>query len=624
MADVERAEKELSAGTSPFHKLGLAVTLFLRATLGFEKEIMEQALNKLAEAEEAATEHHRRAVRDPSTAHASAMYPTGAEYALCQAESQLMSAVVAVLNESLTESLRGFYRLRKAFYTLQELSQAEKKYLDGRGKEFASSQGSSSGVLTPTDGGSIDLSGDVEDLKLVDEKLNGSVAAEQLQGNVANSEAAASQADNDIDFRALTKDPIDIFIHSGLSMCFGLLQLLLSMIPPAFARLLSLFSFRGDRETGLRMLWSSTRFRHNINGAIAGLAVLGFHNGAVAFCDIHTKDALPEARLKGLLREMRQLYPKSKLWLLEEARMLGADQNLEKAVELIVQSDKSPLKQVEALGIFERSLNYMYLHRYEECAESFIECVSMNSWSHVLYYYIAGTGYLELYRSHETSDLEKAKTYAEKAVKYFREAPTHLGKKRLMGRQLPFDLYVARKITKWENRAKKMDCSLVDAVGVSPATEMAYFWSGLKRMDDQQLQTSLERLAWSENQPHWEEESADEKAILHVLKGTILRFLQRVPDAKSTLSDGAMKHTITDIKSCEHPDTWPLPVAHYEMAVCLWREAGGETGDKEKLKECSEYLSKVENWESFDLETRIGLKVTTARETLKRCGIGAP
>ena len=43
------------------------------------------------------------------------------------------------------------------------------------------------------------------------------------------------------------------------------------MIPPAFSRLLSLFSFRGDREAGLRMLWSATAYKSNINGGTQSL-----------------------------------------------------------------------------------------------------------------------------------------------------------------------------------------------------------------------------------------------------------------------------------------------------------------------------------------------------------------
>ena len=194
-------------------------------------------------------------------------------------------------------------------------------------------------------------------------------------GDEVAAESPAKAADEEIDFRTITSDPIDLFIHAGTALCFGLLQLMLSMVPPAFARLLSIFSFRGNRETGLRMLWSATRFKDNVNGAMAGLITLGFHNGAIAFCDILSKDALPEARLRALLAEMRESYPRSKLWLLEEARMLARDRKLETAVDIVANGPKSPLKQVEALGIFEMSLNFLYLHRYQDCAESFIKCV---------------------------------------------------------------------------------------------------------------------------------------------------------------------------------------------------------------------------------------------------------
>jgi len=474
--------------------------------LGFEKEVIEQASARLAEAEESASEHQRRAIRDPSTAHQSLIYPVGSEYALCHAESQLMSAVVAVLNESLTESLRGFYKLRKAFTTLHEISEAEKNYLRAQGKLGGQSRTSvaastasktdsdSSGVLTPEDDdlefvdaeeGTSEpnavaaeyqghLDDDFEKLELQDTLTGkeGVGSATRPSGATASSGTAARDAEDDVDFRAITSDPIDLFIHTGVSLCFGLLQLMLSMIPPAFGRLLSLFSFRGNREAGLRMLWNATKFKHNINGAMAGLITLGFHNGAIAFCDILTSDALPEQRLKNLLREMRQLYPKSKLWLLEEARMLAGQRRLEDAVATMSEGSASPLKQVEALRVFERSLNYIYLHRYEECAESFIKCVGLNNWSHGLYYYIAGACYVELYRTTKASDPKKAEQYAAKADEYLHTVPAHTGKKKFMARQLPFDTFVLRKIAKWEQRAKAQNCKFVDGIGVSPVIEM--------------------------------------------------------------------------------------------------------------------------------------------------------
>ena len=575
-----------------------------------------------------------------------------------------MSAVIAVLNESLTESLRGFYKLRKAFNTLHEIDQAEKTYIRRHG--ISESQSDSlntsstsrlsteehSGVLTPTSS-----SGDEDDdLEFVDaeDKVTEATLTEGYQGNLELPDVAAldlnktvgeklatdldesntlpigvSNASNtsfvepgeEVDFRTITTNPIDLFIHSGNGLCFGLLQLLLSMIPPAFGKLLALFSFRGDREAGLRMLWSATKFNRNINGAMAGLVTLGFHNAAIAFCDILAKDALPDARLRALLFEMRELYPKSKLWLLEEARILSRDRQLETAVDLLSKGPESSLKQIEALAMFETSLSLLYLHRYEECASSFIKVTTMNNWSHGMYYFIAGACYVEMYRLQKTKDPKKASEYASKAEGYLHEVPLHTGRKRFMARQLPFDVFVSRKIAKWDARSKARGCSFIDAIGISPAVEMTYFWSGFRRMRPDQIQVCLDRLSWSEDRtlnPQWPNEPPDEKAVLGLLRAACQRFLPQVETAQKTLQDEVFSHDLHQLKACEHADTWPLPTAHYENAVCYWNRAGGEDGDKALLQKCSDELTKVENWESFELEARIGLKVRTARETLKR------
>ena len=565
-----------------------------------------------------------------------------------------MSAVVAVLNESVTESLRGFYKLRKAYVTLNEIHEAEKQYLRAQGKGYATSVAStatSTGTNTPAQSSALatpdESDSDDDDFVDAEEKYGDSEKTNvQLDPRFANlnlhDKPKASQrtpttqtmptstpvADADsIDFSTITHDPIDLFIHSGTALCFGLLQLLLSIVPPAFSTLLSILSFRGDREAGIRMLWSATKFKRNVNGAMAGLIVLGFHNGAIAFCDILDKDALPEARLKSLLGEMRQLYPKSKLWLLEEARILGRERRLEDSVELGLSAPASPLRQVEALALFERSLNYMFMHRYEDCAKCFIECVGKNNWSHGLYYYIAGACYVELYRTHKVSDPAKASEYARIAEQHLREAPAHAGKKKFMARQLPFDTFVIRKIAKWEQRAKTMDCNFVDAVGVSPVEEMVYFWSGYTRMNADQLRESHARLLWSQDvrlNPRWEQEAVDEKALQACLVGTCLRFMGQEAEAKGMLTSGALSHELAQLKLCDHADSWVLPVAHYERAVCLWQEAGGQDGDRTVLERCSDEIAKVEKWESYDLDARIGMKVATARLTLRKCGVGPP
>lgn len=344
------------------------------------------ASERLAEAENSAYSDEQRARNNPHAPNAfhSQIYAPGTEFALCQTMAQLMSAVVGVLNESLTESVKGFYKLRKAFLTLDAILQMEENFIRAKRSGAATSTPSSrksnessrhlasnKNHIDPGLGG-----GHVPaDAKLSHKLTDLDISKELGDANSSTGNMLNVNPDSD-----LFKNPIDVFIHSGANFCFGILLLLISMVPPAFSKLLSIIGFHGDKQRGLRMLWQASKF-HNLIGAISAFAVLGYYNGFVRYCDI-MPDATPEdadvegypqARLESLLADMRKRFPKSQLWMLEESRMEGANKNLERALERLCGKSSSPLKQVEALRVFERSLNAMYLHKYELCAESFLE-----------------------------------------------------------------------------------------------------------------------------------------------------------------------------------------------------------------------------------------------------------
>lgn len=621
-----------------------------------------------------------------------------------------MSAVVGVLNESLTESIRGFYKLRKAFVTLDGILEAENKYMRGISKQSldsrrsvdssrstssarlngavpggfgvepvgakkqekpisdviqqngvkaaAKSTATANGQTTPeedeedefydadevhnekfkteTYAGHIEIEGLTNDLaksSLDEERRTGSQELPPLKALSSSHKGLDHDPDSDI-----FSNPIDVFIHSGANLCFGLLLVMLSMVPPAFSKLLYIIGFHGDRDRGLRLLWQASKF-HNINGAFAGLTLLGYYHGVVGFADIlpeptftTTSDnsiqqdvrGYPKERCDTLLKEMRKRHPKSQLWLLEEARMEAMNRHLSTALSILESSSKtkSPLKQVVALNMFEKSLNSMYIHNYTLCAESFLNCVSLNNWSHGLYYYIAGAAYVEMYRQSTASgksDQEK-KTYAEKATEYLQLAPKHAGKKKFMARQLPFDVFVTRKVQKWEQRAREWDVPFIDAVGVSPLEEMIYFWGGYRRMDRSQLQTSLDNLKWSESRHNgtWVKEEKDEKAVLALLRAVTLRNLEQWDEAVSVLKEGVLSVEKGDLKGGLRDD-WTSPCAHYEMGVGCWmrRKEGGKK-EEEWVKECGEWVDKAAKWEGYELDARVGLKIATAEDTLKK------
>ncbi|PYH90316.1 mitochondrial outer membrane protein Iml2 [Aspergillus ellipticus CBS 707.79] len=639
--DVDGAEDGLSEGISSFHNLGRGVVAFIRATLGFEQEIMRQASERLNAAETSAANDQQRAQHNshaPNSYH-SQIYAPGTEFALCQAMAQLMSAVVGVLNESLTESIKGFYKLRKAYITLDAILKMEQKFM--LQAQTSGSSTSTESLARPSgQAGSRSVpASPVKASGLAKELSDLSIATESEASTAKSSDMLSHDPESDI-----FKNQIDVFIHSGANFCFGILLLLISMVPPAFSKLLGIIGFHGDKERGLRMLWQASKF-HNLIGALSAFAILGYSNGFVRYCDIMTDpvsaddvQGYPQERLEALLALMRKRFPKSQLWLLEESRMNGANKKLDVALDLLCGEDRSPLKQVEALRVFERSLNAMYLHRYELCAESFIECVDLNSWSRSLYYYIAGSSHLSLYRSVAQSDPTAAAAHAEKATEYLRMAPPLAGKKKFMARQLPFDVFVSRKIAKWEARAKEWKVPLVDAVGVDPIEEMIFFWNGHSRMTQAQLEESMTKLAWSESEANktWAREGVEEKAILHILRAAVLRSMRRHEEAKEMIRKSIFSQDKSQFTG-HLKDDWIYPVAHFEMAANLWMERAtycavhgpaeastkpegdSDAGlERRQVRECKEHLEKAAKWESYELDARVGLKVTAALEAVSK------
>src|SRR5271156_769553 len=145
--DLEGAEKGLEQGNSAFHQLCRGIISFVKAALGFEQDVMREASSQLSAAETSAYNDLVRAQKD-TCSFQSNIYDKGSEFALCQAEAQIMSAVVGLLNESLTESIRGFYKLRKAYMALEGLIQMETTFLKVGGvHSLASSRQESSESL---------------------------------------------------------------------------------------------------------------------------------------------------------------------------------------------------------------------------------------------------------------------------------------------------------------------------------------------------------------------------------------------------------------------------------------------------------------------------------------------
>lgn len=618
--DIEGAEVQLRArkDSSSFHQLGLGIAVFMRSILGFEKDIMAEASSRLAECEARALSDMKKAqkqteatggwfrggsaggaAQDPGKG--CELYPPGTEFQLLNAEAQLMGAIISVMHESLTEGIKGFYKLRKAFIALDAIMAAEAKVLGQQGNgaaivppvskkpegvdgeqnaesdsdlEFVDAPEDAEGLQTPvtytghlsrTDSKSAPdstLERPMEDLSLDKETASSLPGTRSESPNtlrpLTSSPPRSLGAGPD---SSLFTNPVDAFVHSGTNMCFGILLLIISMVPPAFSKLLYIIGFKGDRERGVQMLWQSTKFK-NVNGGVAGLMLLAYYNGLLAFADILPSEAdareladeneivgYPKEQCIALLRSMRAQYPDSRMWKVEEARVLANDRRLAEALATLQANTDSKMRQVTALNTFELSVNSLFMMQWQTMQEGFLRCLELNDWSHALYYYFVGAANLEMYRDDiaalhrpDVDDREKAtleadaRRHKDTAEKYFRKAPAAAGRKKFMARQMPFETFALRKVAKWEARAKEWKVDLADAVGVSPGQEMTYLWNGSKRMGLETMEKALPVLSWdrctaSAEVVHKMKAIPDEAAIKAVAEAALLQNLGRYEEA---------------------------------------------------------------------------------------------
>jgi hypothetical protein len=498
--NMEAADGILKEYNSSYHLLGRGISSFIAAMLGVEKELLKDAAATLHVAENKAWEDMRKAQTEP-TAYRSTIYPPGTEYLLCYAIAQLTSAITAVLSGSVTHAISGFYKLRKAYLTLDGIMEVESKYF----KHTATSTGRTSSIASmmdtihrmkthesvstrPGSRSTTRVSNEVDTEKIYLPTNHGPTPLDNSLDGVEHTPDSSIPLFTRARSNVLEMDPAtlgitshtDVFIHSGTRLCYGILLVVFSMIEnPVFNKILYIVGFKGDRERGTRYLWQASRF-DNFCSAISGISLLGYYNGLVGLCDILPTDpggeddlsGYPKVRCESLLADMVVRYPSSKLWKLEEARMLSYNRNLPAALSILTENSNGNMKQIAMINTFEKSLVMMFIHDYENCAKSWIECAAVSNWSPCLYVYMAGSAYLELYRNLRESDPAAAEGYKKKATEYIRKGPPLAGRQKVMSKQLPFDVYITRKVQKWEEKAKSWGVDLVDAIGTSPCAEM--------------------------------------------------------------------------------------------------------------------------------------------------------
>lgn len=660
--------------------LANGVIHFLEATLGFEPEVMRKAGEVLGRAETLSSRDRTKYQR--IQLRSSRNFPPGTEYAVANAEATLLHALVMLLSESMIESAKALLKLRRAYQLLDELLLLIREY--ERRKNLNGPVNASSVSVDSTVSGStfsdipFSLSEDMlQDAKLIGiaadvakmrtSRLNGShigntPAGDRLRASVGLDSERVQEVDGAVVNSEL--GTIDEYIISGTNLCFGILQLVLSLLPPAVGKVLSVAGFRGSRENGLKMIWASVQGR-NIHGCIGLLGLLVFYDGPFQFTDadfdipdsfatsnslaknlsndkglslekvrslkiMRTQSAAfqgtgkptllhPGKKLDDALLYARALFPNSALWLSQEARMLAARGRLEESLEMMDSIERDvKMVQVEALLVFDRVMVLMFLHRYERAAKEIPRLIELNAWSPGLYTYIAGSCYLELYRMCKLGlvDEETAKRcdeFAEKANRLMMKVP---GLVKKAGKNMPFDNFLLRKHAENMKNMKKYGVSFVDAVGTSPTHELMYFWNGYNRMHEADLKLGQTLLDYTISPQAQFKEEENHGLARKLLQSITLRRLGAIEQGMELLDD-VLQHVIV-IQGSTHKyirhteDPWLYPTAMYEKALFIWKLEGVEGLDQSR-----DWLAYSQAYaDDYELSTRVSMKIKAASDRL--------
>lgn len=290
--------------------LARGVIEFLEATLGFEAEEMKKASATLAKAEQLSLKSRQNAQK--LNVQSSSLYPPGTVYAVTYTESCLLHALLMLFSESMMEAAKALLKLRKAYSMLQEIFEAIKKAEktqrltiteDPNESQTSFSSGESSFKsadipyrLSPEEQDNRDLLEYAEKVhqmrmkRLCGAHIGNSPAINRLRDELGL-DAMRNLPQEEIkefthifDDLDVTQATIDEFIHSGVNLCFGILQVVLSLIPPAIGAVLSIVGFHGSRDEGLRLVWRATRQR-NVHGCIGLLGLMFYYDGPFQFTD---------------------------------------------------------------------------------------------------------------------------------------------------------------------------------------------------------------------------------------------------------------------------------------------------------------------------------------------------
>ncbi|GAB1521673.1 Mitochondrial outer membrane protein iml2 [Rhizoctonia solani] len=654
--DVEGAKKLFGEGDSPFHLLGLGVVDFLKAALGMEEDLMPGAVKSLTDAE-AGSKAAAKATR-LAKGNAPSKYPIGMEHEICQADATVLLGLTQALSESYMGYLQCMYSLNSAHGKFSKMY--KQVFPHGLGSYGTPAQTPSvsrkpstanvavsvpvSGTQTPASGTSSAAS------SIVNGKTGASTPVipvskpsggflSRLTSKVTQSTPSLTPGPSDNGV-LVPEGPIEELIVAGAAFGYGLFNLVFSLLPNKVKKVVGFLGYQSDRRLGLEALHVAAGVENDVHSAFAainisfsahflpylGSLVLMTYNGVVLLLAGWQADEERIVRqYRDMLISVECKYPHGSLWILNRAKLERMTGNPDKAIEILREglspSRAMKFQQADALLMFELSWTLLADRQYEDAAESFLKIISMNSWSHATYTYIAAGCYLSIAKNKPE--------YKAKARSLLDSIPKLLERKKIGGKDLPTEVFIQKKIDFYKRKHVRRagpgtENDYIDSIAISPAE----VWNTHCRITPTIAQAHIENLVvlsppvitGSTSAPAAENpelDTVDELVVRDLLLGILYRAA-----GDYTLSRKYLE--AVPLRENEVEGKWTAQVAKFELAVLDLRQVAHEpTSARDKwqaaLKAANGHLDQAaaRSNANVDLSSRLDSRIMLLRDEIE-------
>ncbi|KAI6138074.1 outer membrane protein Iml2/Tetratricopeptide repeat protein 39 [Pisolithus tinctorius] len=548
-----------SQENSPFHLVGLGVCAFLKAALGMEPELMEDATKCLILAEQGARKHMKLA-KSSTSSH---RFQPGLEWDVLHTDTIILLGLTHALSESYKGYLQCLYELNSAHSKFNKLFKT--LYPNGLDAYATPSQSTPAVSRKPSEA-SLQYSKMNTDIPV---RTSGFFTRWMGLGALTTPTPVLGTITNP------AHGPVEEFILSGAAFGYGLFNLVLSLLPAKMRNVIGFLGYSHDRQLALKALAVSAA-RTDVHAVFSGLVLMTYYGVLLLASGYQADEKHIIDQYWGIVRRVSQRYPKGSLWILNKAKIQRVTGDSEGAIVTLqegLQDDRQKsFPQADALLAFELAWVLFQRRRYEESAQKFMDVTKMNSWSHATYHFLAAGCYISMRQS-------------DKAQRLLDALSEIMDKRR--SRNMPTEVFIKKKLAFYKKKHARRGGDpkrFAESMKISPAEELAIAWNTHAHADKETALAHIEELTALTPPVDIQTEymtppsstlqlgslldldTPDELAVRSLILGILHRTLGDYAGARKLLHDALKHYQNVDVNS------WVGGVSHFELAVLDMKE----------------------------------------------------